>query len=206
MASKRAAKTPTAKGVKPAPVRKTSKRENDAALKKATADQPELIDNSNPEDIGANADAGRNDGVNEDTNPDLAQHPDNAAVEVAKRSADNVEPVEGSTGPDEPEPDATVIHRKVFVLVDQHVDFRVYDHDANIRATRQEMLNSGLRPVGDVEYIGLSPHGDGESVDVIYEGKAVPTYVASDPDVAHPRVDQNQPLATPAGVAEADAS
>lgn len=196
----KAAKTPTAKGVKPAPVRKTSKRENDATLKKATAAEPELVDTSNPPDVGANAEPNRDSGVNEDTNPDLAQHPDNIAVEVAKRSADNVEPIEGSTGPADPEPDATVIHRKVFVLVDQHVDFRVYDHENNIRATRQEIINKGLRPVGDVVYVGTSPHGDGESVDVTYEGKAVPAYSASEPDVAHARVNQGEEAHTPRGV------
>lgn len=79
-------------------------------------------------------------------------------------------------------------HTKVFVAP-PGFDLTEYDHTANIFAVRQYMLNLGLRPVGDVTFDGESVNVDGVSVDLTYSVEAIPSVIATDPDVVHTTVD-----------------
>lgn len=79
-------------------------------------------------------------------------------------------------------------HTKVFVAP-HGFNLDDYDHTANIFAVRQYMLNLGLRPVGDVQFDGESTNIDGVSVDLTYSVDAVPSVIATDPDVVHTTVD-----------------
>lgn len=77
-------------------------------------------------------------------------------------------------------------HRKVFRLFTAGFDFieDQFDHAPNKTATRQYMLDHGLRPVGDVSYVGAEPF-DEKNTDLTYEVEAVPAAVAKDPATAH---------------------
>lgn len=99
--------------------------------------------------------------------PSLVGQPE---VEVAQRSTDVQ-----ATG--------TSKHRKTYVLLREQYNARTFDHVPNINATRQFMLDYGLRPVGDVKFAGSERHPDGVSVRLHYEGEAVPAVVATAPAV-----------------------
>lgn len=100
---------------------------------------------------------------NESTNPELAQHPANKgepAVEVAKRDPDAVE-------------DASGEYRKVFRVMADVFDEDTFDHAGNINATRQEIINHGLRPSGDVTFDGAEKF-DKYNVDLTYTCPVIP--------------------------------
>jgi hypothetical protein len=60
-----------------------------------------------------------------------------------------------------------------------------FDHAPNKTATRQFMVDHGLRPVGDVTFAGADPYDD-RNTDLAYEVEAVPAAVAKDdPALAH---------------------
>lgn len=100
-------------------------------------------------------------------------------VEVAERTADTTKA-------------STPTHRKTFVLLQEQYDSRRFNHQPNINATRQFMLDYGLRPVGDVKFVGSEKHRDGVSVKLHYEGQAIPAVVATAPSVNHTVVAQAQ--------------
>lgn len=111
------------------------------------------------------------------------QHPSlvgQADLEVAQRSAD-----QHRAKSDE--------HVKDFVVgpmsrTEPARDFGSFDHAANIDATRQYMIASGLRPVGDVVFEGWHNHPDGISRIARYVVKAVPAAVAEGDEVEHPAI------------------
>lgn len=90
------------------------------------------------------------------------------------------------------DPDAPVDHVKVFVLGGKHNELSLenYDHAGNIAATRQYMISQGLRPVGDVTFVGAETNPDGISLDLTYTVKAIPAEAATDLEVAHAPVVQ----------------
>lgn len=103
--------------------------------------------------------------------PSIAGNP---GVEVAERSADV------SAG-------RTRKHRKVFrVFVGSDLSFSDmdFDHGPNRVATRQYMVSHGLRPLGDVAFVGAEPY-DERNVDLTYEVEAVPAAIATQFDEAH---------------------
>jgi hypothetical protein len=90
-------------------------------------------------------------------------------VEVAERSADVVKA-------------STRRHRKVFRVFHGGLTFieDAFDHGPNKIATRQYMVDHGLRPVGDVTLVDSKPF-DENNVDLTYEVEAIPAQVATDP-------------------------
>lgn len=107
-------------------------------------------------------------------------------TEVAARSAD-VDEVK------------TEVHRKEFVHGPG--SYRVKDgfsHEANIAAVRQYLINSGLRPVGDVEHVSTTTHEDGISKVLAYEVEAVPAHLGEAYEVAHAHVIQSDDGEAPA--------
>jgi hypothetical protein len=95
-------------------------------------------------------------------------------VEVAERSSDV------TVG-------RTRKHRKVFRVFDW--ESKDFDHGANFTATRQYMASHGLRPIGDVAFVGAEPYDD-RNTDLVYEVEAIPAQVATDPAQAHVVVSQ----------------
>ena len=102
-----------------------------------------------------------------------------SGVEIAERSADVARP-------------ATKKHRKIFRVFTAGLDFAesAFDHRPNMTATRQYMASHGLRPIGDVAFVGAKPY-DEKNVDLTYEVEAVPAQVASDPGQVHTVVSQD---------------
>lgn len=91
------------------------------------------------------------------------------AVEVAERSAD----LDAARSRN---------HRKVFRVFDWVEEG--FNHADNMRATRQYMVSHGLRPVGDVSFVGAKPY-DERNTDLVYEVQAIPAQVATDPAQAN---------------------
>lgn len=112
-------------------------------------------------------------------------------VEVAKRGADNHE-------------DSSTTHHKVYVLpADQYnPDEPGTLHEDNKRAMRQEMMNLGLRPTGDVSFDGATDHEEdnGRSVDLAYSVGAEPAVTAYEYDEAHAFVNEDEQDLLEAGV------
>lgn len=107
-----------------------------------------------------------------------------SSVEVAERSADVTK-------------SATKQHRKVFRIFTAGFDFveSEFDHLPNFTATRQYMLDHGLRPLGDVSFVGAEKYDD-KNTDLTYQVEAMPAAVASSeehPDQAHVVVPQDAP-------------
>lgn len=102
--------------------------------------------------------------------PSLAGQP---GVEVSERSDDVSAKVSKK-------------HRKVFrVETFGNPIGDDFDHAPNKTATRQYMVDHGLRPVGDVSFAGAEPY-DERNTDLSYEVEAVPAAVAKDePSLAH---------------------
>jgi hypothetical protein len=100
-------------------------------------------------------------------------------VEVAQRTIDrehlDADPTASSS-----------TYRKVFVLLNrewqEHTDDQKADvHTRNIRAVRQFMVGNGLRPTGDVKFVGeevvkrpQTGHLSNDSVELTYEGGVTP--------------------------------
>lgn len=107
-----------------------------------------------------------------------------SGVEVAERSADVSKA-------------STKQHRKVFRVFTAGLDFDAasFDHLPNFTATRQYMLDHGLRPVGDVAFVGAEKY-DEKNTDLIYQVEALPAAIATaedHPDQAHVTVPQDAP-------------
>lgn len=100
-------------------------------------------------------------------------------VEVAERSADVTT-------------SRTRKHRKVFRVFTAGLDFIVdeFDHRPNFMGTRQYMTSHGLRPVGDVTFVGAEKYDD-KNVDLTYEVEALPAAVATEPATANTVVSQD---------------
>jgi hypothetical protein len=122
--------------------------------------------------------------------PALAGAPE---VEVADRSADQ---------DDTP----TLRHHKDFVIPARDYFPDGLDHTANIDATRQFLINEGLRPTGDVTFDGAEKHPDGYSMILHYSGPVIPAVIAGQFDVAHAPVRQDAPSATESVEADAAAT
>lgn len=109
-----------------------------------------------------------------------------ADTEVAARSAD-VDEVK------------TEVHRKEFVHgPGKYTVASGFSHEANIAAVRQYLINSGLRPVGEVEHVSTKTHEDGISKVLAYEVEAVPAHLAEAYEVAHAKVIQSDDGEAPA--------
>lgn len=88
------------------------------------------------------------------------------ATEVAARSADV-----GDV--------STETHRKEFVHgPGVYTEAGGFSHEANIAATRQGLINAGLRPIGDVKHVSTKTHEDGISKVLAYEVEAIPAHLA----------------------------
>ena len=108
------------------------------------------------------------------------------ATEVAARSAD-VDEVKTET------------HRKEFVHgPGDYSKGSGFSHEANIAGVRQYLINSGLRPVGDVKHVSTKTHEDGISKVLAYEVEAVPAHLAEAYEVAHAEVIQSDDGSAPA--------
>lgn len=104
--------------------------------------------------------------------PSLAGQPN---VEVAERSADVSKA-------------STKLHRKVFrVFVGRGgtID-ESFDHQPNFTATRQYMIDHGLRPLGDVSFVGQEPYDD-RNIDLTYQVEAIPAAIDSTADIRVPQ-------------------
>lgn len=109
-----------------------------------------------------------------------------ADTETAARSAD-VDEV------------STETHRKEFVHgPGVYTVASGFSHEANIAAVRQYLINSGLRPVGDVKHVSTRTHDDGVSKVLAYEVEAIPAHLAEAYEVAHPHVIQSDDGSAPA--------
>lgn len=102
-----------------------------------------------------------------------------SSVEVAERSADVAR-------------SASRKHRKIYRVFTDGLDFvdEAFDHSANFTAARQYMLDHGLRPTGDVAFVGASKYDD-RNTDLTYEVEAIPAQVATDPAEANAVVSQD---------------
>jgi hypothetical protein len=102
-------------------------------------------------------------------------------VEIAERTIDT-------------DKSATKVHRKVFRVFTYGLDFdaSAFDHEPNFTGTRQFMVEHGLRPVGDVRFVGAERFDD-KNTDLVYEVEALPTIVAVDPDVVYIEIPQDNP-------------
>lgn len=108
------------------------------------------------------------------------------ATEVAARSAD-VDEV------------STETHRKEFVHgPGRYTEASGFSHEANIAAVRQYLINTGLRPVGDVKHVSTRTHEDGISKVLAYKVEAVPAHLAEAYEVAHAEVIQGDDGSAPA--------
>lgn len=109
--------------------------------------------------------------------PSLAGQPN---VEVAERSADV------SRG-------SSKVHRKVFRVFTAGLEFDAasFDHQPNFTATRQYMIDHGLRPLGDVSFVGAEAY-DGKNTDLTYQVEAVPAAIDDTADITVP---QDRPAA-----------
>lgn len=121
--------------------------------------------------------------------PEASTETMTTAEEVDARSADQDHP--------------TTTHRKEFVHgPGVYTKASGFSHEANIAATRQYLINSGLRPVGDVEHVSTKTHEDGVSKVLAYEVEAIPADEAEAYAVAHAEViqaDDGQAPATTEG-------
>lgn len=108
--------------------------------------------------------------------PSLDGNPD---VEVAKRSADVHKK-------------SSHQHVKIYVLGPGTFEEAAnFDHSANITATRQAMIAQGLRPEGDVTFVGAKTAKDGVSIELSYTVGATPAAIATDFSVAHAEATQD---------------
>lgn len=98
-----------------------------------------------------------------------------SGVEVAQRSADVTE-------------DSTDTHKKVFVVRKADYDEETFNHDPNVAATRQYLINQGMRPAEDGSFSGAEDNKDGRSVNLTYSVKVIPADVAHDPEVKNASV------------------
>lgn len=93
-----------------------------------------------------------------------------ASDEVLARSADQVKP--------------STEYTKAFVLgPGDYTKATDYDHEPNKAGTRQEALNRGLWPTGDVTFVSNKPHMDGKSRVLTYK---VPVRPAADFEATSP--------------------
>lgn len=169
-----ASKSEPTKGTKP---KTTSKPKSDASSTTTSEKTDKVI-----ADAKANADT--------KTTPDAPAAPAvqaaDADTEVAARSAD-VEAVD------------TEVHRKEFVQgPGDYSKGSGFSHEANIAGVRQYLINSGLRPVGDVKHVSTRTHEDGISKVLAYEVEAVPAHLAESYEVAHAEVIQSDDGSAPA--------
>lgn len=79
---------------------------------------------------------------------------------------------------DLPNDKPTTTHRKVIMAGPGTEVGKDYDHDPNIEATRQYMIQQGLWPKGEIKFKGATENADGVSIDLTYEGEAVPAHDA----------------------------
>lgn len=109
---------------------------------------------------------------------------------------------------------STSTHRKEFVHgPGVYTEAGGFSHEANIAATRQGIINAGLRPLTDVKHVSTKTHEDGISKVLAYEAEVIPAHLAvvseadadSDDDarvvayeVAHPHVIQSDDGHAPA--------
>jgi hypothetical protein len=118
-----------------------------------------------------------------------------ATAHVADADADT-EVAARSTDVDEVK---TEVHRKEFVHgPGKYTVASGFSHEANIAAVRQYLINSGLRPVGEVEHVSTKTHEDGISKVLAYEVEAVPAHLAEAYEVAHAHVIQSDDGEAPA--------
>lgn len=70
-------------------------------------------------------------------------------------------------------------HVKVFILGPgaKPIESNGYNHEANKAATRQYMIDNGLRPTGDVAVKSIKKHTDGVSWAIAYTVAATPADV-----------------------------
>jgi hypothetical protein len=102
-----------------------------------------------------------------DTERKAADSPSDGTL-VEQRTADTHE-TKAARGVDDAE------HVKVFVIPPGNKPASDYDHEPNIAATRQYMISQGLRPTGDVRFVGSEPFGPGgKSWALTYAVTAVP--------------------------------
>jgi len=135
----------------------------------------------------------------EPVNPDVEPEPKNDGDVVEKvdpdvdhsADADGDFAIEDDPTDEQPE-EADLVHVKVFTLGGPIVrngfidkSLTGYDHTANITATRQYMIAQGLRPVGEVSFVGATTNADGESLDLEYRVKAVAAESTDVPEVEH---------------------
>lgn len=104
---------------------------------------------------------------------------DKSKAVVEDKPATPAQEVAGRTI-DLPNDKPTTTHRKVIVAGPGTEVGKDYDHDPNIEATRQYMIQQGLWPKGDVKFVGQAKHADGVSIELTYEGEAVPAHDAPD--------------------------
>lgn len=155
------------------------------------ADQAQLSDPSTPADPA---------GTGAETQAELQQQPttDTGSVQtldsVSKAESQQMQfpslagqsGVEVSERSDDVTAKVSKKHRKIFRVFTAGFDFIAdeFDHAGNKTAVRQFMLDHGLRPVGDVSFVGAEPF-DAKNTDLTYEVEAVPAAVATDPATAH---------------------
>lgn len=73
----------------------------------------------------------------------------------------------------------TSTHRKEFVHgPGDYSKGSGFSHDANIAATRQGIINAGLRPVTDVKHVSTRKADDGISKVLAYEAEVIPAHLA----------------------------
>jgi len=127
--------------------------------------------------------------------PSLAGEPD---VEVAERTIDYGNPTFGG------DPLGTSQHVKDFVTPRRdYENERDAIHVRNINAVRQSMISQGIRPIGDVVFLGETDLPDGISVALRYGVESIPAAVANTYDTQHAVVSQTGP--TPTELAEFEA-
>ena len=59
-------------------------------------------------------------------------------------------------------------------------DAKAYDHEPNKGAVLRDALSLGLRPTGDVRFIGKTTHRDGKSRVLTYKVPVVPTALVAE--------------------------
>lgn len=74
---------------------------------------------------------------------------------------------------------ATNVHEKVFVLGPGH-DLDEDQHKANIKEMRRQLMNQGMRPLADGEFVGEEKHRDGVSRVLTYKVEVEPARVNED--------------------------
>lgn len=63
---------------------------------------------------------------------------------------------------------------KQYIVLKREWNDDDYAHQANVKNTREVMLHAGLRPTGDVEFVGSEDHPDGVSLILTYSGPVQP--------------------------------